>query len=210
MHKIPYGEDGKCIACIQRASLFPKPKLSLGKVLAQLVAFAAVCIACVGAYAYWHGAAVRDTEGSKLDPGLGDMLDGDSAVNKAREKVGAGLPDKGEVKDGIDKLLGPDDGKVPTWADEPKLGEAMEKVSVTLYSDPSCNDCLRVRKYMEEHNVVFTEIDISKDAASQTQLAYLTDGTRKVPTVVLDGQVYSGFNWDRFDWFMRKAAKQHL
>lgn len=209
MHKIPYGEDGKCIACIQRASLYPKPKLSLGKVIAQLVAFAVVCAAGVFAYAYWRDAAVRDTEGSKLDPALGAVLDPDSAANKARDKVGSGVS-AGELKDKLGNLIGPDDGTVPKWAEEPKLGAAMEKVSVTLYSDPSCNDCMRVRKYMEEHNVTFTEIDISKDPASQTKLAFITDGTRKVPTAVIDGQVYSGFVWDRFDWFMRKAAKQHL
>ena len=56
-----------------------------------------------------------------------------------------------------------------------------------MYSAQWCRDCRAAKRYLDEHGIAFTEIDIETDrAAADLVLAHV--GKRAIPQFVLDGR----------------------
>jgi mycoredoxin len=59
---------------------------------------------------------------------------------------------------------------------------------VTLYTRPWCGGVMRVKRWLDQRGVPYTEIDISKDQEAAHLVEELNGGHQSVPTLVIDGQ----------------------
>jgi glutaredoxin-like YruB-family protein len=71
-------------------------------------------------------------------------------------------------------------------------------MSVTVYSTPTCPFCKQAKMFLSEHQVPFTDIDVSADPKAAEALIEKS-GQTGVPVLVLTGddgqeQVVIGFN----------------
>ena len=58
---------------------------------------------------------------------------------------------------------------------------------ITLYSAPWCRDCREAKRFLDKHNIPYTEIDIEKTPGA----AYAVEsnvGKRAIPQFVIDGE----------------------
>lgn len=67
---------------------------------------------------------------------------------------------------------------------------------VTIYSTPTCHFCQMAKEFFAEHNIPFTNYDVSVDAAKRQEMIQMT-GQLGVPVIVLDGSVMVGFDRDK-------------
>ncbi len=56
-------------------------------------------------------------------------------------------------------------------------------MNLTLFTRPTCSDCQDAKRYLKEHNIPFTEYDLSVAPERETDLKQLT-GTRIVPAFI--------------------------
>lgn len=68
----------------------------------------------------------------------------------------------------------------------------MEK-TVTIFSTPTCHFCHAAKDFMNEHNVEFSEVDVSTDAEQRQQMIEMT-GQMGVPVIRIDDDVIVGFD----------------
>jgi mycoredoxin len=58
---------------------------------------------------------------------------------------------------------------------------------VTMYVRPWCGSVMRVKRWLDQRRIPYTEIDISKDAEAARCVEELNGGYQSVPTILLDG-----------------------
>ena len=58
---------------------------------------------------------------------------------------------------------------------------------ITVYTRPWCGSAMRVKRWLEERSIPFTEIDISKDTDAARRVEALNGGYQSVPTILFDG-----------------------
>jgi mycoredoxin len=61
--------------------------------------------------------------------------------------------------------------------------------TVTLYSTPWCGYCRIAKRFLDEHHVLYTEINIDEDEEAAQQVALWNKGNRTVPTLNIDGTI---------------------
>ena len=62
--------------------------------------------------------------------------------------------------------------------------------SIRMYSTTWCGDCRRSKRFFQEHQIDFEEIDIEKNPEAAAIVISLNHGMRSVPTIVFpDGSV---------------------
>ena len=62
--------------------------------------------------------------------------------------------------------------------------------SIRMYSTTWCGDCRRSKRFLQEHQIDFEEIDIEKNPEAAQVVISLNRGMRSVPTIVFpDGSV---------------------
>lgn len=66
---------------------------------------------------------------------------------------------------------------------------------ITVYSMDECAACHYTKKFLAEHGIVYTEIDVTKDVAMQNQLR--DKGFTEMPAVVTDYGRWSGYKRER-------------
>lgn len=69
---------------------------------------------------------------------------------------------------------------------------------IKVYSTPTCPYCVQVKKYLEEKEVEFEDIDVSSDREAAKEMIKET-GQRGVPVTEIDGQFIIGFNKAKID-----------
>jgi len=69
---------------------------------------------------------------------------------------------------------------------------------VVVYTGASCPWCTRVKAYLRQRNVPFTEIDVSRDPSAAQALVRKT-GQTGVPQLDIDGHYVIGFDKARID-----------
>jgi len=80
-----------------------------------------------------------------------------------------------------------------TWfRAERKEGEKPVK-RVTVYSTPTCSWCNTLKTYLKLHNVVFSDIDVSRDQKAADSLVKRS-GQMGVPQTDINGEIIVGFN----------------
>lgn len=65
--------------------------------------------------------------------------------------------------------------------------------SVLMYTTPTCTYCNSLKSYLREHNVGFSEIDVSKDEEAARQMV-ARSGQQGVPQTLINGEVVIGFD----------------
>lgn len=61
--------------------------------------------------------------------------------------------------------------------------------SVTIYSTTWCGYCRIAKRFLDEQNVPYTEVDIEADEAAALRVEQWNQGNRTVPTIDIDGQI---------------------
>lgn len=60
-------------------------------------------------------------------------------------------------------------------------------MEITVYSAPWCPDCREAKRFLTEHKLPFTEIDIEKTPGAAEEVVKRT-GKRAIPQFVIDGE----------------------
>jgi glutaredoxin 3 len=64
--------------------------------------------------------------------------------------------------------------------------------TVEIYTTPTCPFCHSAKALLTKKNVVFTEIDVSRDPDLRAKMAERAGGRRSVPQIFIDGQSVGG------------------
>jgi glutaredoxin-like YruB-family protein len=89
----------------------------------------------------------------------------------------------------------------------PKAGATARPAHrVTVYTGASCSWCTRVKAYLRQRNVAFTEIDVSLEPA-QAQALVRKTGQTGVPQLDIDGRYVVGFDKARIDTLLGLAPQ---
>lgn len=59
---------------------------------------------------------------------------------------------------------------------------------LTIYTTSWCPDCRVAKRFLNEHNVDYKEIDIDKDAEAEAFVIKASGGRRVIPTIDADGE----------------------
>ncbi len=62
---------------------------------------------------------------------------------------------------------------------------------ITLYGADWCPDCIRTKKFLNNHKINYTFIDIDLDAKATAQVESINNGKRIIPTVIINNQSYT-------------------
>lgn len=69
---------------------------------------------------------------------------------------------------------------------------------VIVYTSPSCSWCGVVKQHLKQHQVSFSEVDISRDAHAAQNL-FRKSGQMGVPQTEINGEIVVGFNKTRIN-----------
>ena len=58
---------------------------------------------------------------------------------------------------------------------------------ITMYIRPWCGTVMRVKRWLDQRAIPYTEIDITKDPEAAQQVEELNGGHQSVPTILFDG-----------------------
>ncbi|MDB5349900.1 MAG: glutaredoxin-like protein [Planctomycetota bacterium] len=64
----------------------------------------------------------------------------------------------------------------------------MKQPNVTVYGSQTCGDTLRVRAYLDLHQIPYEYKDVSDDPSYDDYIAALNGGKRVLPTLRIDNQ----------------------
>jgi glutaredoxin-like YruB-family protein len=67
---------------------------------------------------------------------------------------------------------------------------------VKIYSTPTCPYCQALKQFLEEHNIIFEDIDIATDEKSKEEIIQKT-GKMEVPVVEIEGNIVVGFDKEK-------------
>lgn len=68
----------------------------------------------------------------------------------------------------------------------------MEKHNVTIYSTPTCPNCMKTKKYLTDNGIDFENIDVSSNSDAIKEMIEKS-GQMGVPVVDIDGEIIVGF-----------------
>ena len=69
---------------------------------------------------------------------------------------------------------------------------------VKIYSTPFCPYCSSLKDYLAQHNVAYTDIDVSADEQERDEMIKLS-GQIGVPVLNVDGKIIVGFDKEEID-----------
>ena len=75
-------------------------------------------------------------------------------------------------------------------------GETQKRV--TVYSTPTCSWCTTIKNYFAEHNIKYTDVDVSASQAAARAMVQKS-GQQGVPQTEIDGQMIIGFDKSRIN-----------
>ena len=67
---------------------------------------------------------------------------------------------------------------------------------VKVYSTPGCPYCVTLKEFLNENNIQFEDIDVSKDQKALEKMVQKS-GQMGVPVVDIDGQIVIGFDKEK-------------
>lgn len=74
----------------------------------------------------------------------------------------------------------------------------MTEKDVKVYTIPTCPWCKKVKEYLNEKGVHYTDYNVADDHEKLQEMVEQT-GQRGVPVIVIDGEVIVGFNQTKID-----------
>ncbi len=67
---------------------------------------------------------------------------------------------------------------------------------VAIYTTPSCQYCKKTKTFFDEHDIDYTEHDVSEDQDKRQEMVEKS-GQMGVPVTIINGEIITGFNEDR-------------
>jgi len=67
---------------------------------------------------------------------------------------------------------------------------------VTIYSTPTCHFCQEAKAFFKEHNIDYTEYDVSTDKEKVQEMVERS-GQMGVPVIFVGDEMVIGFNEDK-------------
>jgi glutaredoxin-like YruB-family protein len=64
---------------------------------------------------------------------------------------------------------------------------------VDVYSTSTCPFCIRAKQFLKDNNIIFTDIDISRDQEKAEEIIKRS-GQMGVPVIDIDGKIIVGFD----------------
>ena len=77
--------------------------------------------------------------------------------------------------------------------------------NVTIYSTPTCHFCHQLKDFLNEHNVPFTDYDVSADPEKRQEMMEKT-GQMGVPVSVIGDEIVIGFDQDKISSLLGISA----
>jgi glutaredoxin len=65
-------------------------------------------------------------------------------------------------------------------------------MNVQVYATSWCRDCRQAKQFLDSHGIVYTEIDVDRDAAASAEVLRHV-GKRAVPQLVIDGEWFQPY-----------------
>lgn len=62
----------------------------------------------------------------------------------------------------------------------------MSESRITMYGADWCGDCRRSKRYLDEHNVAYTYIDVEADLSASDKVVEINGGAKSIPVIVFD------------------------
>jgi len=85
--------------------------------------------------------------------------------------------------------------------DEPK-----QKLSVSIYSTPTCHFCQLTKEVFTENGVEYANYDVSKDLEKRQEMFSITN-QMGVPVIVIGDDVVIGFDKEKLEELLSIPAK---
>jgi mycoredoxin len=61
---------------------------------------------------------------------------------------------------------------------------------IRIYTRSWCEDSVEAKKFLEEHRLLFEEIDIEKDPKAREFVMSVNEGKQRTPTFEVDGRTF--------------------
>jgi mycoredoxin len=62
---------------------------------------------------------------------------------------------------------------------------------IKMYTTEWCGDCRRAKTFLNQHGIVFEEVNIEQQEGAAEHVMSLNGGKRKVPTFEIEGRAFS-------------------
>ena len=69
---------------------------------------------------------------------------------------------------------------------------------ITIYSTPTCPWCHKVKQYLTENGISFTDVNVADDAAKAEEMVRKSE-QMGVPVIEIDGEIIVGYDKERID-----------
>ena len=69
-------------------------------------------------------------------------------------------------------------------------------MKVTVYSTPECSWCKKVKSFLKENKIKFTNLDVSSSTKTAEKMIKLS-GQQAVPVIDVDGKFVVGFDEEK-------------
>jgi glutaredoxin 3 len=66
-------------------------------------------------------------------------------------------------------------------------------MNITVYSTPTCPFCEQLKKFLDEHQVKYADVDVSSDQEKAQEMIQKS-GQMGVPVLEVDGEIVVGFD----------------
>ncbi|MCM8793051.1 MAG: glutaredoxin family protein [Candidatus Omnitrophica bacterium] len=67
---------------------------------------------------------------------------------------------------------------------------------VKIYSTPTCPFCIRTKQFLQENNIPFEDIDVSRNPQAAEEMVRKS-GQMGVPVLDIEGEIIVGFDKER-------------
>lgn len=62
---------------------------------------------------------------------------------------------------------------------------------ITFYTAPWCGYCRITKRFLDEQQVPYTEINVDEDEAAAQRVEQWNNGNRIIPTLDIDGKIFT-------------------
>lgn len=69
---------------------------------------------------------------------------------------------------------------------------------IRIYSTPTCTYCIILKRYLDEKNIEYENLDVSQNEEAQKEMIAKTN-QMGVPVVDIDGEIIIGFDKEKID-----------
>ncbi|MCU0652065.1 MAG: glutathione S-transferase N-terminal domain-containing protein [Candidatus Omnitrophica bacterium] len=67
---------------------------------------------------------------------------------------------------------------------------------IKVYSTPTCPFCIRLKQFLNEHSIIFENLDVSTNSQAAEEMVEKS-GQMGVPVLDVDGQIIIGFDKEK-------------